>query len=50
MIQDGRTERGRSRLGMSVEELARELPEIDWEAPSRAQPSLGFVQRRRFGL
>lgn len=49
MIQDGRADRGR-KFGMSVEELARELPDIDWEAPSRAQPAIGFVQRRRFGL
>ncbi len=49
MIQDGRTDRGR-KLGMSVEELARELPDVDWETPSRAQPALGYVRRRRFGL
>lgn len=51
MIQDGRTDRGRKvGMSMSVEELARELPEIDWEAPARTQPAIGYVQRRRFGL
>lgn len=34
----------------SVEELARQLSEIDWEVPSRAQPAIGFVRRRRVGL
>lgn len=49
MIEDGRTDGGRARV-MSVEELARQLPEVDWEAPTRAQPPIGYVPRRRFGL
>lgn len=31
----------------SVEDLARELPEVDWEKPGFAQPRVGFLARRR---
>ena len=55
MIKDGeRTDRVRRARGagmsMSVEELARALQEVDWEAATRTQPAVGSVQRRRFGL
>lgn len=31
----------------SIEELARALPEIDWERPGFPQPNVGFLARRR---
>jgi hypothetical protein len=36
----------------SVEELARELSEVDWEPLGFPQPKVGFLARRRgrFGL
>lgn len=39
-----------TRDGATIEELARALPEIDWERPTRPQPQGLFVRRRRVGL
>lgn len=38
------------RTDRTVEELARELAETDFDSPGPAQPPIGFFRRRRFGL
>jgi hypothetical protein len=49
--QQSRRHTREARAEESIEELARALPDVDWERPGFPQPAVGFHPRRRvFGL
>ena len=44
-------DRTETRTQPTIEELARDLPDVDWERPTRSQVGFGFFARaRRAGL